>query len=95
MKIRKNELFMFTSDGCSDYTILTLCKAEEDIVIKKLKKQYLKQNPELENDYFFNHGWFMKWIVKKGLAKQIKYKECYFRAYSSIGFLLHKGESIE
>jgi len=96
MKIKKNEMFLFSAGSYSNYEVITICKAKTDIDIELLKKEYLKNNPDEEEDYCFKQYKFVKWIiVDKKLAEEIRYKEWHLGSYAIADFSLCKSESIQ
>ena len=94
MKIKKGEIFLFSNGEYSDYEIVTICKAKNDIDIETLKEEYIKNNPDEKEDYFEYYK-FVKWIiVDKRLADEIEYKEWYLGEYGIADFNLINGETI-
>ncbi|MCW7076411.1 MAG: hypothetical protein OCU18_03855 [Candidatus Syntrophoarchaeum sp.] len=88
MKIKKDELFMFSGGEYSDYMLYVLCKTKVDIDIEALKEEYLAQNPDERQKYGAEFHKFVKWVIDKNLAEKIKYKEWYLGGYDTYEFSL-------
>lgn len=93
MIIEKDVLFLLTSGEYSDYTAITLCKADVAIDIMILRGEYLASYPEQNTEYKFNQSQFVKWlIVDKQVCKEIDYQEWHIGSYGIAEFTLNNGD---
>ncbi len=72
--IKQGSLFLLTKGDYSDYTIVAVCKAKEDIDIQKLKKEY-SSGFDKKKDSSLDLDNFVKWLlVDKDIGEEI---ECF------------------
>ena len=83
MVIKKGELFILTSGEYSDYDLMAVCRADEDIDIEALGDEYLQSRPEERKRYHFGQYRFAKWLlVDKRVITEVPYKEWHTGSYS-------------
>ena len=89
MKIKKDDLFILTHGCYSDYSLITVCKALEDIDILFLKEEYLSTNPEQRGRHSFSDYEFTKWlVVDKRMAEEVHCLEWHLGDYADGDFSL-------
>ena len=76
--VKKGELLVLTTGEYSDYELITICRAKQDIDLKSLAEEYRQIRRAQDR-----HSWwgapdgFTKWIiVDKNLADEVPYREC-------------------
>ena len=80
--IKKGKLFVMTHGEYSDYELMTICKASQDIDVFALQEEYLEN--------FKKEGWqtvpnFIKWLtVDKNVAEEFLYTEWHLGTYGNI-----------
>jgi len=73
--IEKGNLFIFTSGEYSDYQVVTLCKAAEDIDMEETMKEYYALFPD-ERDNYLRNNVFINWAINtKKIAEELDYAE--------------------
>lgn len=82
--ILKDQLIILSEGAYSDYGVITIGKAIEDIDIKTLTNEYLEIHPEQKEEYHFSEDKFVKWLViDKGLIEELPYVEWHVADYGS------------
>lgn len=83
--IKKDTLFIVTSGVYSNYEVVTLCKARQDIDMDSLRTEYLKMYPEEAKEYLFEEFKFTKWLlVDVNIAEELTYAELHLTDYSTV-----------
>lgn len=80
--IPKGELTLFTHGEYSDFGVLGLFKASENIDVSLLRKEFERDNPKREA-YGEEHD-FTIWIIKKGYFEEVTYSTLYTGSYGNI-----------
>lgn len=80
--IKVGETFTISDGEYSDYGVIALCRAKQEIDIDSLIQEYLSINPEQIPDYYFEYYKFVKWLlVDKNVAEEIPYRELHLGGY--------------
>ena len=83
MIIKKGELLIISSGEYSDYRMVALCRASQDIDIEALREEYLTLHPEQRQRYRFREYQFVKWcLVDRTVATEELYREWWIDSYS-------------
>ena len=77
--VEKGELLVLTTGEYSDYELIMICRARQDIDLKSLAEEYRQirkaQDPP---SWWTAQNGFAKWIiVDKNLADEVPYRECW------------------
>lgn len=89
MNIKKGSFFALTNGCYSDYEMVTICKATQDIDVSALHDEYLSLRPEQAKEFRFKDDEFIKWlIVDKKVCKELDYFEWHLGNYSDGEFSL-------
>jgi len=85
--IPKGTLILVTQGEYSDYGIDGFYRAEKDIDILGLLKEYLLAHPEQEENYSFLAGGFLTYLYARdpALLEEISFAELHLGDYSSVG----------
>ena len=63
MTLKQGSLFTLSHGEYSDYVIIALCRATEDIDIEALREEYMELYPEQREEYEFSPYQFANWLV--------------------------------
>ena len=63
MNIAKGALFVLTEGEYSDYQMMVVCRATEDIDPQALTREYLAAYPQQAEDYDAEFYHFAKWLT--------------------------------
>ena len=75
--IKRGSTVLFTSGEYADYRVLGLVYLNEDIDINKLASEYLRINPEQEENVDFYK--FRDWLIdEKHIGENVPYSEWHF-----------------
>lgn len=84
-------IFLLSSGAYSDYSILALLRATQDLDLDKFVAGYLAANPEQVGKYKFKQYQFANELVASGMVEEIRTKELYIAEYATALFKLHEG----
>jgi predicted ATP-binding protein involved in virulence len=83
--VKKGDIVLCSSGEYSDYSIMSVGRANKDFNTDELKAEYLSINPEEKKDYSFVDSKFIKWlVVDKELLEEITYTEWHISDYGNI-----------
>ena len=84
--IPKGTLILVTQGAYSDYGIDGFYRAEKDIDIPGLLKEYLLAHPEQEGDYAFLASGFLTYLYARdpALLEEISFAELHLGDYSNV-----------
>jgi hypothetical protein len=86
MIIKKGTLIAFTHGEYSDYRLLTIAKAKQDLDIMALREIYLEAHPNNKGEYNFKRFQFLNWLTQQRLIKELDYCEWLLGTYGEGDF---------
>lgn len=85
-EFKAGELAVITSGAYSDYCLLAFGRVLRDFSPDDLRDQWIAEYPEQKDDYHFNSGAFLKWlIVDLKLIEEMPLPEWHLGSYSKAG----------
>lgn len=80
--IAKNTLTLFTHGNYSDFGVLGLFKALKNIDVSFLRKEFEKDNPDV--DIYDKEHVFTVWLIRKKYFEEVTYSTLYTGSYGDI-----------
>jgi hypothetical protein len=84
-RVKKGQQLLLTEGEYSDYSVIGIFTAKEDLNTKELKAEYLKSYPKQDQPYRSDHHKFVNWLCNtKNLVDEVDFRELHIGSYSSL-----------
>lgn len=81
MPIPKGSIITTTVGEYSDYGVVAVVRALQDLNPKELRDRYLAEFPEENDPYAFEEYKFQNWLNKHGYVEELNHFKWHFGAY--------------
>ncbi len=80
--IKKETMLVLSAGKYSDYMVIAIGKAIQDIDVEQLRSEYFKLYPEQKKSYGLKPSQFLSWLITdKKVIEEMNYEEWWFSDY--------------